>query len=115
MAEKKLRIREVIVVEGRYDRNTLSQVVDALIFENLKSKSVRLVSTRSGRGVEMDISGFPVFAVWTMVDDQPFVCFEPWQGGATRDSEDDVFEHKNNVVIAAPGDVRSFSYSVRVF
>ena len=33
MAEKKLRIREVIVVEGRYDRNTLSQVVDALIFE----------------------------------------------------------------------------------
>jgi ribonuclease M5 len=33
MAENKLRIREVIVVEGRYDRNTLSQVVDALIFE----------------------------------------------------------------------------------
>ena len=26
-------IREVLVVEGRYDRNTLSQVVDALIFE----------------------------------------------------------------------------------
>lgn len=33
MGEKKLRIREVIVVEGRYDRNTLSQAVDALIFE----------------------------------------------------------------------------------
>ena len=33
MCEEKLRIREVIVVEGRYDRNTLSQVVDALIFE----------------------------------------------------------------------------------
>ena len=29
----KPRIREVIVVEGRYDRNTLSQVVDAMIFE----------------------------------------------------------------------------------
>ena len=26
-------IREVLVVEGRYDRNTLSQMVDALIFE----------------------------------------------------------------------------------
>ena len=25
------RIREVIVVEGRYDKNTLSQVVDATI------------------------------------------------------------------------------------
>lgn len=28
-----LRVREVIVVEGRYDRNTLSQVVDALIIQ----------------------------------------------------------------------------------
>lgn len=28
-----IRIREVIVVEGRYDRNTLSQVVDAVILE----------------------------------------------------------------------------------
>ena len=26
-----MRIREVIVVEGRYDQNTLSQVVDATI------------------------------------------------------------------------------------
>ena len=33
MPEQKPRIREVIVVEGRYDRNALSQVVDALIFE----------------------------------------------------------------------------------
>ena len=28
-----LRIREAIVVEGRYDKNTLSQVVDAVILE----------------------------------------------------------------------------------
>lgn len=88
---------------------------DALVFENLESQSVKLYSQKSGHGIEMDISEFPVFAVWTMVDDQPFVCFEPWQGGATRDSEDDVFEHKNHVVIAAPGEVKSFSFSVRVF
>ena len=28
-----IRIREAIVVEGRYDKNTLSQLVDAPIFE----------------------------------------------------------------------------------
>lgn len=28
-----VRIREAIVVEGRYDKNTLSQIVDAVIFE----------------------------------------------------------------------------------
>ena len=30
---EKLRIREAIVVEGRYDKNALSQVVDAVILE----------------------------------------------------------------------------------
>ena len=29
----KPRIKEVIVVEGRYDRNTLAQVVDATVVE----------------------------------------------------------------------------------
>ena len=33
MSEQRPVIREVIVVEGRYDKNALSQVVDALIFE----------------------------------------------------------------------------------
>ena len=33
MSKTKPRIRELIVVEGRYDKNTVSQVVDALIFE----------------------------------------------------------------------------------
>jgi ribonuclease M5 len=28
-----IKIREAIVVEGRYDKNTLSQIVDAPIFE----------------------------------------------------------------------------------
>ena len=28
-----LRIREAIVVEGRYDKNTLSQLVDTVIVE----------------------------------------------------------------------------------
>lgn len=28
-----VKIKEAIVVEGRYDRNTLSQIVDAAIFE----------------------------------------------------------------------------------
>ena len=33
MSEIKPHISEVIVVEGRYDKNTVSQIVDALIFE----------------------------------------------------------------------------------
>ena len=29
-----VKIKEAIVVEGRYDKNTLSQIVDATILEN---------------------------------------------------------------------------------
>ena len=29
----KTRIREAILVEGRYDKNTLSQIVDTAIFQ----------------------------------------------------------------------------------
>lgn len=30
-----LKIREAIVVEGRYDKNTLSQLVDTVIFRDV--------------------------------------------------------------------------------
>ena len=46
MAEPKPRIREVIVVEGRYDKNALSQVVDALIFETGSLKETTLAALR---------------------------------------------------------------------
>ena len=32
-----VKIREAIVVEGRYDKNTLSQLVDAPIFEKTQN------------------------------------------------------------------------------
>ncbi|MBQ9414610.1 MAG: aldose 1-epimerase family protein [Clostridia bacterium] len=88
---------------------------DALIFDDLKSSGVKLYSEKSGRGVRMDFADFPIFAVWSMPDDQPFVCFEPWQGGATRESEDDVFEHKKGVVINAPGETYTASYMLTMF
>ena len=44
-----VRVREVIVVEGRYDKNTLSQVVDAttlpvLAAGGIKKESLRIFS-----------------------------------------------------------------------
>ena len=47
-----LKIREAILVEGRYDKNTLSQIVDAPIFETggfgiFKDKNVILIQVES--------------------------------------------------------------------
>ena len=66
MPEQKPRIREVIVVEGRYDRNALSQVVDALIFETSgfgifhhpeKIEALRMLAEQRGLIILTDSDG----------------------------------------------------------
>lgn len=61
-----VRVREAIVVEGRYDKNTLSQIVDAPIFETngfgiLKDKAqlalLRQVASKRGLIVFTDSDG----------------------------------------------------------
>ena len=65
------RIREVIIVEGRYDKNTLSQVVDAVILEtsgfgifNDKQKQKLLRTLAESRGLivltDSDGAGFVI-------------------------------------------------------
>ena len=66
-----VKIREAIVVEGRYDKNTLSQIVDAPIFEtagfgifNNKEQMVLLRRVAQGRGLivftDSDGAGFVI-------------------------------------------------------
>ena len=38
---------------------------DALIFDRLKSRSVRVYSPKSGRGLRMDFEGFDYFGIWS--------------------------------------------------
>ena len=88
---------------------------DALIFDALRSRSVRLYSSKSGKGVQMDFKDMNFFAIWTPDKDAPFVCLEPWTGTATLVEEDDVFAHKQGTTILAPGETKSFSFSITVF
>jgi AcrR family transcriptional regulator len=90
-------------------------VEDALLFESLRSRRVRLVSTKSGHGVELAFAGMPYFALWSPVKHAPFVCLEPWTGTATTDAEDDVFEHKRGMTLLPPGGRHTVSYAITVF
>ena len=67
----KPKVKEVIVVEGRYDKNTLSQVVDAVIVElggfavfNDKEKQAFLRKLAKERGIilftDPDGAGFVI-------------------------------------------------------
>ncbi len=48
------------------------------------------------------------FVTWTMADDSPFYCVEPWMGPANA------AEHKVGLHYVAPGDTQKFTVSVSV-
>lgn len=88
---------------------------DALVFDGLKSRTVSLKSTKSGHGVEMDISEFSMLGIWSCVNDGPYVALEPWTGCATATTEDDEFEHKKNMEFLEIGREKSYSFTTKYF
>lgn len=87
---------------------------DAQILDELRSRRVRLRSRNSDRGVEVGFEDLPYLIVWSTANDGPFVALEPWVGLSTCDDEDDVFESKRNVQVAAPGQTKAYSFTISV-
>jgi galactose mutarotase-like enzyme len=84
---------------------------DALIFRDLKSRHVKLVSSRTGDILSMAYEGFPYLGVWAKPG-APFVCIEPWQGIAdSADSTQDLTE-KEGILSLGAGERHQASYSI---
>lgn len=86
---------------------------DALIFEGLRSKKVQIRNKKTGKGVEMDFSQFPMLGIWSAPNDGPYVCLEPWTGCATRTDEGDEFEKKHGMTFLPAGGTAEFAFEVR--
>jgi len=99
---------------AKFDLHYSDFANDAFVLVEPKSKSVRLVNKDSGKGVEMDISDFNIFAVWTIYKaNSPYVCLEPWNGMPAYDDETGNFEDKPYVVTLAPGESKRVGYTVK--
>ncbi len=61
-----------------------------------------------GLGADMVPPADAVFVTWTMADDSPFYCVEPWMGPANAS------EHKVGLHLVKPGETDVFTVSVRV-
>ena len=85
---------------------------DAILFDELASRSVKYVSSKSGKGLQIDFPDMPYLVLWDTANDGPFVAIEPWVGLSTCDDESDVFEEKRNLQIAKPGEKKSFTYTI---
>ena len=87
-------------------------IADALIFDQLKSRSVRF-GVPGGRMLQVDFPDMPLLGVWTKPG-APFLCIEPWQGLADPVGFDGDFRAKPYVVEVAPGAERRFAIAIHI-
>ena len=85
-----------------------------LTFQDVPGRTVTLLGTKSGRGVELDFDDFPYLGVWS-APGAPFVAIEPWRGVATCHDESDIFEEKRGMESLDLGEEVSYEFSVSPF
>lgn len=55
---------------------------DAILYENLKHRTVKLIHQCTEKGIQFDFPGYLSVAFWTPIQKEaPFLCIEPWCGG----------------------------------
>ncbi|MEF9853271.1 MAG: aldose 1-epimerase family protein [Hydrogenoanaerobacterium sp.] len=87
--------------------------INTLIFEGLRSQSVKLCSNTTGHGVNVDFTGFPILSFWSMPHtDAPYICIEPWHGTAAIDGESGNFADKPYVITVPVGEEYNIGYEV---
>jgi galactose mutarotase-like enzyme len=87
---------------------------DAIILDQLASKSVKLISKKSGKGLEFDFADFENLVLWSTNNKGPFIALEPWTGISTSAEEGDFFEDKKGVIQLAPQETRSHQYRITI-
>lgn len=85
---------------------------DTVVLRDVPDARIDMVGTKSGRGMRVDFPSFDFVGIWSAKPDAPFVAIEPWTGHAALTGEDDVFEHRDNVTILAPGEVDERTFSM---
>jgi galactose mutarotase-like enzyme len=69
---------------------------DALVFKQLNSAKVSLLSDKTSHGLEFDYKGFPYLGIWA-AKNADFVCIEPWCGIADSVDSDQQLVNKEGI------------------
>jgi galactose mutarotase-like enzyme len=84
---------------------------DALVFKDLQSKSVRIVSRKHNKQLRVDFAGFPYLGIWAKTS-ADYVCIEPWIGCADADGFTEDFTKKEQVVLLEAGNKFRVAFGV---
>lgn len=87
---------------------------DAVILDEIKSRSVKLLSRNHKKGIQLDFKDFPYLILWSSTNHGPFIALEPWLGLSTCSDEGDIFEEKRNVQIVKSKMSREYYFDIIV-
>ncbi|HET8885218.1 MAG TPA: aldose 1-epimerase family protein [Salinimicrobium sp.] len=85
---------------------------DALIFKDIPSKKVELISRKYGAILAVTYEDFENLGIWAKPD-APFVCIEPWIGIADYEDSDGILKSKVGIRELMPSKKFSASYSIQ--
>ncbi len=87
---------------------------DALVFKNLRSDCISILSDKTKHGLHFTYKDFPYMGIWSFKDAN-FVCIEPWCGIADSvDASGDITE-KEGINSLASNESFTRNWSVEVF
>ncbi len=86
---------------------------DALIFKNINSKKVDLVSAENGRILSVEFKDFRNLGIWAKPG-APYVCIEPWLGIADVEGTDQDLKKKEGIVKLAAGNEFNADYTISI-
>lgn len=85
---------------------------DALLYEGLKHRTVKLVHRETKKGVRFDFPDYLSVAFWTPVKkDAPFLCIEPWNAGTLAQVPNTNLLEKKYVQFLGAGESKDYRFS----
>ncbi|BAO77653.1 aldose 1-epimerase family protein [Winogradskyella sp. PG-2] len=86
---------------------------DALIFKDLKSRTVTLKHKTKGNILTVKFKDFPYLGIWAKPN-APYVCIEPWIGIADSETTNQKIEDKEGIIALDAASVFNASYSIEI-
>ncbi|MDF7807757.1 aldose 1-epimerase family protein [Pontiellaceae bacterium B12219] len=86
---------------------------DALIFPDLGTRTLRLISSKETRYLEFDTHGAPHLGLWAKPG-APYVCLEPWYSYDDAPDSDGRFENKPGILRLATHETFNAGYTIRI-
>lgn len=85
--------------------------IDALVFEELRSRKISLVKRGATKKITLEFPGHDHLLIWTMPDGK-YVCFEPWTGLPDRVGSSFSIEEKESITCLPAGEKTVISHSI---